>query len=143
MIEEGETDNFTYTRYADDFLRSAASQQALEKGQEYFKLCLSTFGNFALNNKKEFHAAFLKPNDTIKFLGIVILCQKPGKNDFRICRRTIKEISLETAQAIATNDFNLLDKALGRAAFVRHISSFSFAELKSLYLRKTGRNYPL
>ncbi|MDY6391987.1 MAG: reverse transcriptase domain-containing protein, partial [Bacilli bacterium] len=138
MIWEQNALKVAFSRYADDLLVSSASALSLNKceayiGTELKKLLLNP------NPGKRVLKELKNVGDSIKYLGVLLINRGNPELEIAISNDYIQRTSL----LLNDSNYKRREEGVGRAHYIKHVSTKSYDKLRALYKRKTGKPFPL
>ena len=148
----GNMDGINYTRYADDFIISAAGDQADQQLQYALAELKREMDDrhLELNKKKTYFRQLRQEGDAIHLLGLNLVRTESGDNRITVSDRYIRETSKELCQLIQEknqlNDWEARKRfcaVMGKVGYITYASEQSAQKLQKMLHVKTGMELAL
>lgn len=148
----GNMEGISYTRYADDFIVSAAGDDADERLQSVLDELKDEIEarQLVLNQKKTYFRHLRQEGDAIHVLGLNLVRTAEATNRITVSDRFIRETSMELCQLMQEktqlNNWEARKRfcaAMGKVGYITYASEQSAQKLQKMLRVKTGKDIPL
>ena len=148
----GGMEGISYTRYADDFIISAAGDSAQDRLQIVLDELTDEIAarNLELNKKKTYFRHLRQEGDAIHVLGLNLVRTAENTNRITVSDRFIRETSMELCRLIQEknqlNDWEARKRfcaVMGKVGYITYASEKSARKLQKMLQVKTGREIML
>lgn len=148
----GNMEGVSYTRYADDFIVSAAGDDAEKRLQAVLDELTGEIEarQLELNKKKTYFRHLRQEGDAIHVLGLNLVRTAEHTNRITVSDRFIRETSMELCQLMQEkgqlNDWESRKRfcaVMGRVGYITYASEQSTRKLQKMLWVKTGKDIPL
>lgn len=148
----GGMEGISYTRYADDFIISAAGDSAQDRLQIVLDELTDEIAarNLELNKKKTYFRHLRQEGDAIHVLGLNLVRTAENTNRITVSDRFIRETSMELCRLMQEknqlNDWEARKRfcaVMGKVGYITYASEKSARKLQKMLQVKTGREIML
>lgn len=148
----GNMEGVSYTRYADDFIVSAAGDEAEERLQSVLDELTGEIEarQLELNKKKTYFRHLRQEGDAIHVLGLNLVRTAGETNRITVSDRFIRETSMELCQLMQgksqLSDWEARKRfcaVMGKVGYITYASEQSTRKLQKMLQVKTGKETPL
>lgn len=148
----GNMEGISYTRYADDFIVSAAGDDAEKRLQAVLDELKGEIEarQLELNKKKTYFRHLRQEGDAIHVLGLNLVRTAGETNRITVSDRFIRETSMELCQLMQEkkqlNDWEARKRfctVMGKVGYITYASEQSTRKLQKMLWVKTGKDIPL
>lgn len=134
--------NYTYTRYADDFIISSIdenSERLLKQVREELWDDVEMYG-LELNEKKTYIRKLESSGDAIHVLGLNLVLQEDSPNRITVSDKYLRETCKELAEYITSKTNEKFAEIKGKISFIKMASLESYQKFKKISQIKLNIN---